>query len=483
MKEWRRNRCFRSLKDLLETIRGTPGRLALDLNVDNNAFGSHRIFEAVPHMIGKPILEGGIVNSAYSAMFSYYVQGETSENCAGFPSIVTPTSFNLARATAHLELFNVKHFIAKWKTTKNALRGSKDWRLLKENSGWELYEHLGHNGNYVFIPNSQPLPLDTKRWKEFALEWLYNTNLLGTPFILMPHDASHGPPVSEAAFRQLLFAPQLVDGDLCEWMHLGLFYYSPYEKNLIDIPAVDERKLTPTVLSVAGKRWTSIFGRPPFHMYKIHERNEHCLSYNATYIHSPDDRDAVLHYSNDDEARIWLNGDMVVNTGITGYGNFGQAHVRLKRGPNALLLKLAQGVGGHYFHAKLTDFSGAPFKDVLCSISSIRPVSVPQALPIDSRNCSISDEVISDNKIQFSTTGIGLPHIIKIGYFPNWKVRGAEKVYMVTPGFLMVYPTQAHVTLYYGNTMPDIAGKLLSGIAFMMFLGISLKRAKSLLFA
>ena len=44
--------------------------------------------------IGKPILEGGLVNSAAGSMFSYYIQSETSMNCAGFPTIVHPATFD-----------------------------------------------------------------------------------------------------------------------------------------------------------------------------------------------------------------------------------------------------------------------------------------------------------------------------------------------------------------------------------------------------
>jgi len=51
-------------RDLVLPLKGTPGRLANDLNEKNNAMGSTRIFESVPYAIGKPIVEGGLVNSA-----------------------------------------------------------------------------------------------------------------------------------------------------------------------------------------------------------------------------------------------------------------------------------------------------------------------------------------------------------------------------------------------------------------------------------
>ena len=61
-----------------------------------------------------------------------------------------------------------------------------------------------------------------------------------------------------------------------------------------------------------------------------------------------------------------------------------------------------------------------------------------------------------------STTAIGEPHVVAVSYFPNWKVRGARKIYPVTPGFMLVYPTQADVELYYGRTMADNLGGAIS---------------------
>jgi len=172
-------------RDLVLPLKGTPGRLANDLHDYNEALGSSRVFEAVPHLIGKPVLEGGIVNSAAGSMFSYYVQGETSDHCAGFPPIVRPTTFNITNATAHLELFNVKHFIARSARTKRALAASRDWTLLRESRGWQLHELLTHDGSYVSIPDSAPVAVVAADWKRAGLEWMYSFNALSQPFILL----------------------------------------------------------------------------------------------------------------------------------------------------------------------------------------------------------------------------------------------------------------------------------------------------------
>jgi len=85
--------------------------------------------------------------------------------------------------------------------------------------------------------------------------------------------------------------------------------------------------------------------------------------------------------------------------------------------------------------------------------------------------CKIENEIIENERISFDTNCLGKPHIVKVSYFPNWKVKGAEKVFMVSPAFILVYPTQNHVELYYGETFFDILGKFLStaGLIIIIF--------------
>jgi hypothetical protein len=77
-------------------------------------------------------------------------------------------------------------------------------------------------------------------------------------------------------------------------------------------------------------------------------------------------------------------------------------------------------------------------------------------------NCNIDNIIIENERISFDTNCVGRPHIIKVSYFPNWKVRGAEKIYMVSPAFMLVYPIQNRVELYYGQTFVDTIGTLLT---------------------
>jgi hypothetical protein len=289
--------------ELVLPLQGTSGRLANDLCEENNQLGSSRIFELAPHLAGKPILEGGLVNSGVGSMFSYYVQSESSPSCAGYPPMVVPTTFNFTNATRHFELFNVKHFIARSELTRNALRRDPRWRFIQSEEEWELYELMSHDGRYVFVPRFQPRVVETRRWKECSLEWLYTMAVVDQPFVFVPPGRETGglppgPRLSETDFRH-------------------------YLAGLRD-----------------NRQRTSNKEQPP----------------------------AVTG------GRIW-------------------------------------------------------------------------------------DEVVTDGRIAFKTDAQGAPHIIKCTYFPNWKVRGAKQVFMVSPAFMLVFPDQEQVELVYGSTWSDGWGR------------------------
>ena len=307
------------IRELVLPLAGTPGRLANDLNDYNVSLGSSRIFEATPHLTGKPILEGGVVNSALGSLFAYFIQSETSDHYAGLPPIVEPATFNFTNATRHLELLNVKHFIARSEMTRNALTESPDWIFVRESQGWELHELSTHDGNYVFVPAFDPVPVITADSKATGLEWMYRPELLDRFFVLL-----------------------------------------------------EERRAIPRRFAAdAGvESATGVFDRFP---------------------------------------------------------------------------PVASGGKG-------------------------RAPAVMQA--------AIHEEEVSARRIRFKTTAIGAPHIIKSCYFPNWKVRGAEGVYMVTPCFMLVYPTEEQVELYYGYVLSDNIGHVLALLGAVLLCIVVIRRRK-----
>jgi hypothetical protein len=90
---------------------------------------------------------------------------------------------------------------------------------------------------------------------------------------------------------------------------------------------------------------------------------------------------------------------------------------------------------------------------------------MPATLPREPLNQpgEIADaHMVGNEELDFTTDRVGEPHVVKVSWFPNWKALGAEGPWMLSPGLMVVVPTQAHVRLVYRDTPVDKAGKALS---------------------
>lgn len=99
----------------------------------------------------------------------------------------------------------------------------------------------------------------------------------------------------------------------------------------------------------------------------------------------------------------------------------------------------------------------------------------PPVVPINTEG-HVTGEQMENERLSFDTTAVGQPHWIKISYFPNWHVDGAKGPYLVSPSFMMVIPTQSHVTLYYGRTAVNTLGQTLEVLAWILLLGLAVRR-------
>jgi hypothetical protein len=64
--------------------------------------------------------------------------------------------------------------------------------------------------------------------------------------------------------------------------------------------------------------------------------------------------------------------------------------------------------------------------------------------------------------LEFDVDRPGSPVLVKVSYFPNWKVSGADGPWRVTPNLMVVVPTDTHVELRYGWTLVDVVGWLVT---------------------
>ena len=73
--------------------------------------------------------------------------------------------------------------------------------------------------------------------------------------------------------------------------------------------------------------------------------------------------------------------------------------------------------------------------------------------------------VLEDHRIAFNTSAVGVPHMIKVSYFPNWRASGAEGPWRAAPSFMVVVPTQERVELRFENTWVEDVGAWSSFLA------------------
>ncbi len=297
------------LHSLAERLKGTSGRLAYDLHPGNEQLGSSRAFESLPALCGKPVLEGGIVNSALGSIAAYTVQGEMSDGTAGWPSVVKPRSFDPAVGLRRLEFLGVRHFVARSRRTQAALEQDLGWEMIEDYGKWQLFESGITNASPVRVWGTRLPVVETTSPQEAMVEWLGEPQRLVAPAILL---------------RPGEMPPEQVGEEPLE----------------VDLPLPQE------------------------------------------------------------------------------------------------------------------------YLDI---------VSEPVPLMVE-----------RPGRIRFQTTALGQPHLIAVSYFPNWKVKGARKVYPATPGYMVIFPEERDVELRFGSTVVDRLGNLLSlaGLALLIFWLYDIRRSR-----
>jgi hypothetical protein len=84
---------------------------------------------------------------------------------------------------------------------------------------------------------------------------------------------------------------------------------------------------------------------------------------------------------------------------------------------------------------------------------------------------TVSNVVIDEQKVSFEVDEVGVPILVRVSYFPTWKVEGAEGPYRVAPNWMVVVPTSNEVTLTYSKTPLDwfFYGLTFFGIALCFY--------------
>lgn len=470
-----RKRAYPILAGMMETMRGTPGRFVVDQTGANNRFGSDRIFEAFPAMIGKPFLVGGIVNSATGALFGYTVQCEISKGCAGFPKLVNAPGFDLDAGLRHLDLFSVSHFVAHYDRLQQEMVGRPGWTMVRQIADYQIFARDGGPTPLVYVPEHHPALLRTDNWKERAIEWFALPALLDRPFVFVEPgedvpDARIGPEYDLATYFGLIADRRPDRTEIPSWSMVGPFFHEPELKKALDWNPTgeDESKLRPG-RDVKGMTWRSFVREGKIDVDAMLNPSHHLVVYAFAGVYSDREQNAVLLFAHDDDVAAFWNGERIGKFRRHEPENPAKKTVRLREGRNDLIVKLNQGVGGAFYHVRIQTEDGEPVPGVTFGpdVFGASPATLPAHQPAR-RDCRVEILKFADDEVRFTTDCPGEPHIIKQSYYPNWKVEGASRIYQVSPNFQLVYPQGGEVRLFYGSTPPDVIGRVMTFVGYAL---------------
>jgi hypothetical protein len=72
-----------------------------------------------------------------------------------------------------------------------------------------------------------------------------------------------------------------------------------------------------------------------------------------------------------------------------------------------------------------------------------------------------------DMEVSFSTDAVGIPHLVKVSYFPNWTVEGADEVYRAAPSLMLVVPDTEEVTMSFANRWVENLGLVITAVTIV----------------
>ncbi|MEY3700575.1 MAG: hypothetical protein RIT16_935, partial [Actinomycetota bacterium] len=100
--------------------------------------------------------------------------------------------------------------------------------------------------------------------------------------------------------------------------------------------------------------------------------------------------------------------------------------------------------------------------DVVKPDTAITPVALEPVV--------VSNVKMGQESVKFSVDKVGVPVLVRVSYFPNWKVDGAKGPYRVAPNMMVVIPTSNEVSMHFGWNMLDYLAYLLTfiGIAWIV---------------
>jgi hypothetical protein len=97
-------------------------------------------------------------------------------------------------------------------------------------------------------------------------------------------------------------------------------------------------------------------------------------------------------------------------------------------------------------------------------VDIVVPAVTPETVPLEA--VTVSDVKVGEESVSFTVDRVGVPVLVKVSYFPNWRVKGADGAYRAAPNMMVVVPTANTVRLSYAPSGLDTLSYVLT------FLGI-----------
>ncbi|REK19856.1 MAG: hypothetical protein DWQ40_06280 [Actinobacteria bacterium] len=95
-----------------------------------------------------------------------------------------------------------------------------------------------------------------------------------------------------------------------------------------------------------------------------------------------------------------------------------------------------------------------------------------EAVPTGAPEDAVSDISFDDHRISFRTEAVGVPHLVKMSYFPNWEATGADGPFRATPSLMVVVPTAEDVVIEFNDTWAETGGKVLTVLGVLALVAV-----------
>ena len=136
-------------------------------------FGTPRAFELIPYWTDKPAMEGLLVEGSFTSPYHFINQAELSPKPGSGIFGVDFPGLNIPLGITHLQLMNVRYFIASSPEVVDQVRSDPRTKLLTQIGDFSIFEIRG-DYRYVEVAKNLPVRVRTDDWRSTIVPWYLN---------------------------------------------------------------------------------------------------------------------------------------------------------------------------------------------------------------------------------------------------------------------------------------------------------------------